>query len=165
MLRIVLPILGWAGLLALLALVPGCASPGPAERPSAPAPALAGAGVNGISPEMAADLERHWGVRVESLRLSAHGHIIDFRYRVLDPDKARLLADGAKQAYLINDATGERLKVPNMPKVGPLRSTAVQLERDRIYLVLFANPGARIKAGQRVSVEIGEFKAEHLVVE
>ncbi|MDD5676783.1 MAG: hypothetical protein PHW60_02175 [Kiritimatiellae bacterium] len=120
---------------------------------------------NGITADMAAELDRHWGIRVESLRLSAHGHILDFRYRVLDSDKARVLADRTKEACLINEVTGERLKVPNMPKVGALRSTAIQLERNRIYLVLFANPGSRIKSGHRVTVEIGEFKAEHLIVE
>lgn len=154
-------------------LVSGCVSPRTTDgnRPGAApvvvsnAPATAPIVSNGITADMAAELARRWGVRVESLRLSAHGHILDFRYRVLDPDKARLLADRTKEAYLINEATGERLKVPNMPKVGALRSTAVQLERNRIYLILFANPGSRVKSGHRVAVEIDGFRADHLIVE
>ena len=104
-------------------------------------------------------------MRVESLRLSAQGHILDFRYRVLDPDKAAALTDRAQTAYLINEATGERHKVPKMPKMGTLRSTAVRPEAGRIYVILFANPGASIQSGDRVAVEIGAFRAEHLVVE
>lgn len=52
-----------------------------------------------------------------------------------------------------------------MPKLGTLRSTAVRPEADRIYVILFANPGARIQSGNHVTVEIGACKAEHLVVE
>ncbi len=171
--RLSLPRVAGIGVGVVLLLAAGCASPPAAGRrghDAAPpavssAPVAAGVASNGVSAEMAADLEAQWGIRVESLRLSAHGHIIDFRYRVLDPGKAAVLADGSRPAFLINERTGERLKVPNMPKVGALRSTAARLERNRIYLVLFANPGSRVTAGQPVTVEIGDFKAEHLAVE
>lgn len=111
------------------------------------------------------ELEEKWGIRVESIRLSAHGHILDFRYRVLDPDKARVLTDRTREAFLIHEDTGRRLKVPNMPKVGSLRSTTPNPEKNVVYVILFANSGAAIASGSLVAVEIGEFKAEHLVVE
>ncbi len=150
----------------MLALTAGCVAPLP---PACPLPPDAAANdappATGLSSAPASGLAERWGIRVESLRLSAQGHILDFRYRVLDPDKAAALTDRAQVAYLINEATGERHKVPKMPKMGTLRSTAVRPEADRIYVILFANPGARIQSGNLVAVTIGAFKAEHLVVE
>jgi len=153
-----LPWFSCIGSFLILLLSSGCVSPQTGVRNSNDTMPVA------IS-NAPADLDFRWGIRVESLRLSAHGHILDFRYRVLDPDKAAALADGKTQAYLINEVTGERLKVPNMPKVGPLRSTTLHLEPNRVYIILFANPGSRVVSGNRVTVEIGDFKAEHLVVE
>ena len=108
------------------------------------------------------DLEQKWGIRVESLRLSAHGHMVDFRYRVLDGDKALPLADPANKAYLIDEATGTRLKVPVMPKVGALRSTAARPVAGVIYTILFANPGLLVKTNDAVTLEIGACRIEHL---
>lgn len=111
------------------------------------------------------NLEQHWGIRIEALRLSAHGRLLDFRYRVIDSAKAAALSDPANKPYLIDEASGTRLKVPNMPKVGPLRATAVTPKTGTIYTILFANAGARIKSGDLVTVEISKFRAEHLRVE
>jgi len=108
------------------------------------------------------DPEQNWGIRVEGLRLSAHGHMIDFRYRVLDSDKAFPLADPANNAYLIDEATGTRLKVPVMPKVGALRSTATALKAGVIYTILFANPGLLVKTNDCVTLEVGACRIEHL---
>ncbi len=150
----------------MLMLTVGCVAPLPSARPPPPdAAANHARSTTILSSAAAADLAERWGMRVESLRLSAQGHILDFRYRVLDPDKAAALTDSAQAAWLINEATGERHKVPKMPKMGTLRSTAVRPEAGRIYVILFANPGASIQSGDRVAVEIGAFRAEHLVVE
>ena len=58
-------------------------------------------------------------------------------------------------------------KAPGMPAASlwALRSSAKTILPDRNYFVLFANPGQYIKAGSLVTVEIGPFKAEHLVVQ
>jgi len=90
--------------------------------------------------------------------------MIDFRYRVLDPGKAMSLFDRKIKPYLIDEATGAVLAVPEPPKVGTLRNTRTP-QPDRIYFILFANPGRYVQKGKRVAVVIGDFKAEHLVVE
>jgi hypothetical protein len=91
--------------------------------------------------------------------------MLDFRYRVLDPEKAAPLFDRAVKPYLIDEATGSTLLVPAPPKVGPLRQTTRAPTAGRIYFMMFANPGKFIQAGQKVTVVIGEFRAEHLTVE
>lgn len=110
-------------------------------------------------------LKEKWGIEVTSLRLSANGRMIDFRYRVFDPAKAATLGDPHSKPCLIDQATGARLKVPNMPKIGPLRQTATRLEAGKIYFALFANAGLVVKSGCKVTVEIGDFRAENLTVE
>lgn len=107
-------------------------------------------------------LEQKWGVRVENLRLSAHGHLLDLRYRAINADKAAVLGDPKSEAFLIHEATGVRLKVPNMPKVGALRSTATRLTPGTIYVMLFANQGQVVKANDLVTLEIGACRIEHL---
>ena len=57
------------------------------------------------------------------------------------------------------------MNVPNTPKIGPLRQTATQMEAGKVYFMLFANSGRLVKAGSRVTVAIGDFRAENLTVE
>ena len=110
-------------------------------------------------------MQKQWGIEVTSLRLSANGHMLDFRYRVLDPAKAAALGDRRNKACLIDQATGIMMNVPNTPKIGPLRQTATQMEAGKVYFMMFANSGRLVKAGSRVTVAIGDFRAENLTVE
>lgn len=109
-------------------------------------------------------MEEKWGVQLLPIRLSAEGYILDFRYRVLDPEKALPLFDRKIKPYLVDEATGAVFAVPEPPKVGALRNTR-KPQADRNYFILFANPGRYVQKGKSVTVVIGEFKAEHLVVE
>lgn len=105
------------------------------------------------------------GVVVEALRLSAAGTMLDFRFRVVDPPQAAaLLRRGTSRAYAVDRATGARLQVPVPGRVGPLRATG-EPKAGRSYFVLFANPGRRVGAGDRVDVVIGDYQARDLVVE
>lgn len=113
------------------------------------------------------DLEEKWGIKVEGLRLSAEGHMCDFRFRVMDAAKAGPLLDRRYPAALLNEDTGVLTHVPVMPKVGPLRQT-VKLGKPaegRTYFIFFANPGKLIKSGSRVTVSIGDFVMPGLVVQ
>ena len=110
-------------------------------------------------------LEQKWGMQVSSLHLSANGYMVDFRYKVVDPEKAATLGDPKAKPYLVDQATGAKLVVPRSPKVGPLRQSATQLAAGKIYFALFSNPGKLVQKGNKVTVVIGDFKAENLVVE
>ncbi|MBA4386454.1 MAG: hypothetical protein C0404_00650 [Verrucomicrobia bacterium] len=116
-------------------------------------------------PSPAAMLKETWGVEVTSLRMSGNGHLVDFRYKVLDADKAAMLGDRRYAPCLIDQATGTQLKVPNTPKLGPLRQSATRLEAGKIYFMLFANAGLLVKSGSKVTIVIGDFRLENQVVE
>ncbi|OGW35268.1 MAG: hypothetical protein A2010_06865 [Nitrospirae bacterium GWD2_57_9] len=109
-------------------------------------------------------LEHAWGVRMVSLRQSAEGYLLDFRYHVIDPDKASPLFDRSQKPYLLDQATGAKFLVPESPKVGALRTTRPP-QKGKNYFIIFANPDRYVKKGSKVSVVIGEFKAENIVVE
>jgi hypothetical protein len=110
--------------------------------------------------------EDRWGIQVEGIRLSAGGYMLDFRYRIVDAEKARALVDRRVKPYLIDERSGSRLMVPAPPKVGPLRQSMRHgnPQAGRTYFVLFANPARMIEKGQQVTVVIGDFKATNLTV-
>ena len=109
-------------------------------------------------------IQEKWGLRVEGVRLTAAGSLLDFRYRVIDSEKVSVLVDRTAKPYLIDQASGKMLYVPNMPKVGSLRARG-KPEADRVYFILFGNSRGLVKKGSKVSVVIGDVKLEDLVVE
>jgi hypothetical protein len=111
-----------------------------------------------------ASMEEKWGIKVLSMRQTAEGYMLDFRYRVIDEKKAAPLFSHKIKPYLIDQATGAVMAVPDVPKVGSMRSTRKPL-KDKNYAILFANPQKYIKPGSKVTVVIGDFRAENLVVE
>ena len=106
-------------------------------------------------------------VTIESLRLAAAGNMIDFRYRIVDPAKARMLVDRTITPYLIEQSSGKTVEVPKSTKIGPLRQTTKYGDppADRVFFVLFGNPGGLVQPGSRVTVVVGDFRAEDLIVE
>lgn len=108
--------------------------------------------------------EKDVGINVVSLRPTAAGQMLDLRFRVLDPEKAKAVLDRNKKAYLLDGSTGRRLPVP-VSKAGPLRQTTRQPEAGRIYFMLFSNPGGWVKEGGRASLVIGDFRKDDIVIE
>ena len=111
-----------------------------------------------------AELEAKWGVKLIGIQLSAAGYMLDFRYQVIDPNKAKYLTDHRHKAYLIDQATGAKFIVPSPPKIGSLRQNTSEPKAQQIYFMLFANPSRFIKSGSQVTVIIEDFKAENLIV-
>lgn len=133
-----------------------------------PSPVSSHKGEEDVSSEssnhISSELQEKWGVQVVGARLTAGGYIIDFRYRVLDAEKAAPLFSREIDPYLIDEESGARMSVPNPPKVGPLRNSDTPVN-DRVYFILFANPGHYIKRNNKVSIVIGDLKLEHQTVE
>jgi hypothetical protein len=109
--------------------------------------------------------EEQWGVEVTSVRVSAAGHMIDFRYRILDAEKSKPLFERQTKPYLVDQASGKVLQVPRTAKLGPLRPSNVTPAEGKIYTMLFGNTGGVVQPGARVTVVIGDFRVEDLVVE
>ena len=92
-----------------------------------------------------------YGIDQLQVRSVSSGASLEFRYRVLDAQKAGILNDKHSPPYLIDQITGTRLTVPTVEKVGTLRQVAAP-EVGREYWMLFGNPGKVVKPGQRVDI-------------
>ena len=111
-------------------------------------------------------MEETWGIRVKNVRFSAGGNLIDVRYKVTDAEKASvLLGKKENKPYLINETTGAVLSIPDVDKIGALRSSTKNLIAGKEYFIMFANPVMLVKKGDKVAIVIGDFKAEHLNVQ
>jgi hypothetical protein len=109
-------------------------------------------------------MKRQWGIEVLFVRQTSAGYMLEFRYKVLDPEKAKPLFDRQIKPMLIHEETGAAFVVPTPPKTGALRNSNPPLA-DHTYWMFFANPGQYVKKGDHVTVEIGDFVAKNIVVE
>lgn len=109
-------------------------------------------------------MKRQWGVEVVGVRSTAAGYMLEFRYRVLDPRLAKPLFERRTKPVLVDQETGSRFVVPTPPKIGALRNSNAPLA-GHTYWMFFANPGGFVKPGRRVSVLIGDFRADGLIVQ
>lgn len=115
----------------------------------------------------AASLEASYGIRVDGLRLSAHGYILDFRYRVLNPENAAPILDAKKTVYLVDEARGAKLGVPQSPVIGGMRQTSRNrvVYTDRDYFILFVNPGRAVRTGDKLKLAVDGVKIAELTVQ
>jgi len=105
-----------------------------------------------------------WGVDSLDVKWTESGEVIRFSYRVLDPEKAKILNDKKNEPSLIDPKAGVKLVVPSLEKVGQLRQSATP-EAGKAYWMAFSNKGRHVKRGDRVDVVIGSFQAQGLVVD
>jgi hypothetical protein len=144
---------------------PGAADAG-AVPPNMPTPAAAVVAAADAQPALW--VSDTFGVEVQGARLSANGYVIDMRYRILDAAKAKPLLDRKVQPVLVDEANGNRFYVPQPPIVGTLRQTsrnnAVAVP-GKTYFMIFANPDQRLKAGNTVTLYIGDQHFGNLRIE
>ncbi len=105
-----------------------------------------------------------WGVDNLSVKSVESGELIRFTYRVLDTGKSEVLNDKKADPSLIDQRANVRLEIPQLEKVGKLRQTSAP-EVGKTYWMAFSNKGRLVKPGDHVSIVIGKFRADGLVVE
>jgi len=137
----------------------------------APVPSAAPAVAHSTEPSASAWHQRYdgyfrknWGVEILGVRTISSGWMLEFKYRILDADKAGLLNEKRAKAFVIDEATDIRLAVPAMENIGELRQ-APRPEEGRIYYIMFGNPNQLVKRGGRVDVVVGRFRADGVFVE
>lgn len=158
--------------IAVAGMLGGCGREAEMETERAgitPAEALPAATQAAIAPEVAAELEEKWGVRIDSLRRSVAGYALDFRYWVVDPEKAKTLLQRklSHDPHVIVEKSGAILRVPRSSKIGSIRQSvrvASQIKEGKRYFVLFANPARHVVAGDKVTIVIGDFRVENITV-
>ncbi|HWQ92091.1 MAG TPA: hypothetical protein VN673_10495 [Clostridia bacterium] len=144
----------WAALAVMLVALNGAGQePGSGETaPSKPA-------------EARSAVEENFGIKILGPRVSAGGLMIDFRYKILDADKAARLASREVKPFMVDQASGAVLLVPRTPKLGALRHAGQKPQAGRVSFILFSNPGKVVKTGSQVSVVIGNCRIKNLHVE
>jgi hypothetical protein len=108
----------------------------------------------------AAGLAERSGVRVVQVAATGGGGLLDVRYQVIDAGKAAALHDEATPPALVYEPTGapiEGLLMGHAPH-GSTKSGVTSI-------LIFVNPGNIVRAGDRVSVVLGDARVEHLVVQ
>jgi hypothetical protein len=105
-----------------------------------------------------------WGVDSLSVKWAEQGEILRFSYRILDPERAKTLNNKELEPSLIDPQAGVKLVVPALEQVGILRQSGAP-EAGKVYWMAFSNSGRRVKRGDRVTIQIGEFRAVGLVVD
>jgi hypothetical protein len=105
------------------------------------------------------------GIEIKALQVGVDGTRLALRYRVLDSERATALTNWMNQAQLF-DSNGQSLLLPISPSPAPLRrESGQQLKADRIYTHFFPNPARSVKPGDKVTLVIGNLRAENLVVQ
>ncbi len=109
--------------------------------------------------------EKQSGIRLSGIKLSAAAYMPDSRCRIVDAEKGAPLADRKARPYVVDQKTGSRVLLPSPPTVGVLRQASTTPIEQRTHFALFANPERQIGAGDKVTVVIGNLRAEDLIVE
>lgn len=119
---------------------------------------------NATHPRLKTRMKRDWGIEVLFVRETSAGYMLEFRYKVLDPERAAPLFERQAKPILTHVETGAQMIVPTPPKTGALRNSNLP-KANHTYWMFFANPGKFVKPGDEIRIEIGEFVANGLIVQ
>jgi hypothetical protein len=101
------------------------------------------------------ELEERYGIRITLIGVTAAGGMVDFRFRVLDANKAiALTKDHTLMPVLNVQNTDTRLAMPG----GGMHS--MTLQDGKVYYILFGNPKGEVKPGTPISVAFGDMQLE-----
>lgn len=100
-------------------------------------------------------LAEQYGIQITLVAVSGAGGLVDFRFKVLDPDKARkLVGDPPTMPALV--AKGSDLKIETSHKM----MHAIRLQKDAVSYALYPNVRGAIKPGTPVSVAFNGLRVE-----
>ena len=103
-------------------------------------------------------IEEMWGVRITQIGVTADGGLVDFRYMVLDPDKAlAMLQNVTNLPVLVAEDSGALVNSAAM------MAQKHNLAPGRTYFLLYRNTKGAIKPGGAVTVRFGDLLLEHVI--
>jgi hypothetical protein len=101
-----------------------------------------------------------WGIQVKLLGLTADGGLVDFRYQVVDPDKANpLIHDRTLLPKFVNEQTGATIWLASLP-----HNHKRELKLGGRYFFLLANAKNALREGSTATLVLGHTRIEHLLV-
>jgi hypothetical protein len=95
-------------------------------------------------------VETQYGIQILQLGLTASGGLVDFRFKVLDAAKARVL--------LTNPANSPKLLAADMPPLMAPHNAlrGARFAQGQVFYILFPNLRSTIKPGVEVTVAMGD---------
>jgi hypothetical protein len=129
-----------------------------APRPAAP---TAVTSTDDVDPAQLAALEATWGIRVTNVGVIASGGLIDFRFQVIDPNKALPLLDPDSFPALVDEASG---KVLDKTGAHGDHAHADRFRAGGTYFLLYQNNNSLLRPGSRVTIRFGEMLLENVRV-
>ncbi len=111
------------------------------------------------------DLKKDWGIEPVMLRISAGGYMIEFRYKVLDVDKATVLSVNKEFPHLLSMKSKAKFDVPYGSTVGYLKSNRKFLKLNRNYITMFANENRHMLPGDQVKIMVGNEVSPPLTID
>lgn len=138
----------FVGMLAFILLLAGVGGLAAAARQTVWLPGQA------ASP---AAIESKYGVRLMHIAVLADGGLIDFRFQVLDPDKALALFEIESRPLLFVEADGQKIDSLYHPPHGH------RLWVGQSKYFIYNNHRGAIQSGTAVSVVFGDLRLEHVI--
>ncbi|CAN5455489.1 hypothetical protein BH10ACT6_BH10ACT6_13860 [soil metagenome] len=100
-----------------------------------------------------------YGIDVNLIGVTAAGGLIEFRYQVVDPDKADMMIHNDKLLPIVVVEDSGATMVISRPH------HASEIKLGGTYFFLFANAHNAIHAGSRVTLVMGDSRIEHIKVQ
>ena len=102
-----------------------------------------------------------YGIDVTMVGVTAAGGMVDFRYQVVDPDKAdQVVHDLDLFPKMVNEETGATLVLRSLP-----HSHSQKLDLGGNYFFLVPNAQNAMHPGDSVTLVVGDLRLEHVIVE
>jgi hypothetical protein len=145
--------LAGAALALVVLLLVSSYSSGSRPQPAAPAP-------RPLPPVVSpSELAERSGVRVVRVAATGGGGLLDLRYQVVNPDAAASIHDQATPPAIVDERSG--LVIAQL-LMGHFHKG--QAKAGVSYYLVFLNPGDAVRAGDRVSVVLGDARLQHVRV-
>jgi hypothetical protein len=109
-------------------------------------------------PPRSPEIELRWGIRITQVGVTADGGMVDFRYQVIDPDKALAMNQDLNNIPVLTDEASGTL-INSAALMAPKHD----LRPGQTYFLLYRNTDGAIKRGNPVTVKVGDLLLEHLV--
>lgn len=106
-----------------------------------------------------AAIEDRYGIHVTMVAVTAAGGVVDFRFKVTDPEKAEKYMHGPynELPILIAETNGTRID----PRTHIHKAN---YEFGRTYYMIYRNPGGVIEPGSEVTIVLGDLRLNHVPV-
>jgi hypothetical protein len=111
------------------------------------------------------DMLADWGIEPVHLRFTAAGYMIEFRYKVIDPEKATVLSHNKIYPRLKAMKSRARLVVPYFPTTGFAKSHRKFLKAGKNYVAIFSNENRHLLPGDEARVQIDDAQSAVMTVE